>query len=59
MLEQEIGRLQAQMSAPDFFSQPHETTQPVLSAIARAEDALEQAFTRWETLEAQQNGTAD
>lgn len=59
MLEQEIGRLQAQMAAPDFFSQPHETTQPVLSAIARAEDALEQAFTRWETLEAQQNGTAD
>lgn len=58
-LEQEIGRLQAQMAAPDFFSQPHETTQPVLSAIAQAEEALEQAFTRWETLEAQQNGAAD
>lgn len=58
MLEQEIGRLQAQMAAPDFFSQPHETTQPVLSAIAQAEEALEQAFARWETLEAQQNGAA-
>lgn len=43
---------------PDFFSQPHETTQPVLSAIAQAEEALEQAFARWETLEAQQNGAA-
>ncbi|OZI15096.1 ABC transporter ATP-binding protein [Sodalis-like symbiont of Philaenus spumarius] len=58
-LEREIGRLQAQMVAPDFFSQPHETTQPVLTVIARAEEALEQAFTRWETLEAQKNGAAD
>ncbi|MGL9723115.1 ABC transporter ATP-binding protein [Sodalis sp. (in: enterobacteria)] len=58
-LEQEIGRLQAQVAAPDFFSQPHETTQPVLTAIAQAEDALEQAFSRWETLEAQKNGAAE
>ncbi|AHF73736.1 ABC transporter ATPase component [Candidatus Sodalis pierantonius str. SOPE] len=58
-LEQEIGQLQAQVAAPDFFSQPHETTQPVLTAIAQAEDALEQAFSRWETLEAQRNGAAE
>lgn len=58
-MEQEIGRLQAQVAAPDFFSQPHETTQPVLMAIAQAEDALKQAFSRWETLEAQKNGTAE
>ncbi|MGP4123829.1 MAG: hypothetical protein ACTXOO_05350 [Sodalis sp. (in: enterobacteria)] len=58
-LEQEIGQLQAQMALPDFFSQPQETTHLVLTAISCAEDALEEAFTRWEILETQKNGKAE
>lgn len=54
-LEAEIGALQAQMSHPDFFSQPHDTTQPVLDALAVAEQSLETAFARWEELEALKN----
>lgn len=55
-LETQIGALQAQMSHPDFFSQPHDKTQPVLDALAEAEQALETAFERWEELEALKNG---
>ncbi|MEZ3498123.1 ABC transporter ATP-binding protein [Pantoea sp. KPR_PJ] len=55
-LEARIGELQAQMSHPDFFSQPHDQTQPVLDALAQAEHELETAFARWEELEALKNG---
>ncbi len=55
-LETRIGELQAKMSHPDFFSQPHSETQPVLDALAEAEQALEVAFERWEELEALKNG---
>jgi len=55
-LETRIGELQAKMSHPDFFSQPHSDTQPVLDALADAEQALEVAFARWEELEALKNG---
>lgn len=55
-LETRIGELQAKMSHPDFFSQPHDETQPVLDALAEAEQALEVAFERWEELEALKNG---
>ncbi|ORM74948.1 ABC transporter ATP-binding protein [Pantoea wallisii] len=55
-LETRIGELQAQMSHPDFFSQPHDKTQPVLDALAETEKALETAFQRWEELEALKNG---
>ncbi|ADU68683.1 ABC transporter ATP-binding protein [Pantoea sp. At-9b] len=55
-LESRIGELQAQMSHPDFFSQPHDKTQPVLDALAQTEQELETAFERWEELEALKNG---
>ena len=55
-LESRIGELQAQMSHPDFFSRPHDQTQPVLDALAQAEQELEAAFERWEELEALKNG---
>jgi ATPase components of ABC transporters with duplicated ATPase domains len=55
-LETRIGELQEQMSHPDFFSQPHDKTQPVLDALAQAEQELETTFERWEELEALKNG---
>ncbi|BAN95872.1 ABC transporter-like protein [Plautia stali symbiont] len=55
-LETRIGELQAQMSHPDFFSQPHDKTQQVLDALAQAEQELETTFERWEELEALKNG---
>ncbi|TKI07515.1 ABC transporter ATP-binding protein [Martelella alba] len=51
-LEQEIDALQGQIASPDFFSQPYDKTQAVLTAMAAAEQAQEQAFARWEALEA-------
>ncbi|SLM63627.1 MULTISPECIES: ABC transporter ATP-binding protein [Dickeya] len=54
-LEQEIERLQQQMNDPAFFSRTHDETQPVLNALATAEQQLESCFERWETLEAQKN----
>lgn len=44
------------MSDANFFTLPHEETQQVLAAFAAAEQELEQAFERWEALEAQKNG---
>ncbi|WBL72230.1 ABC transporter ATP-binding protein [Serratia liquefaciens] len=55
-LEAEIEALQAQMSDADFFTRPHSETQQVLTALATAEGTLEEAFARWEELEAMKNG---
>ncbi|MFP9230494.1 ABC transporter ATP-binding protein [Pectobacterium cacticida] len=55
-LEQEIALLQAKMSDADFFSRPYDETQPVMAALAEAENTLESCFARWEALEAQKNG---
>ncbi|AGP43910.1 ABC transporter ATP-binding protein uup [Serratia plymuthica] len=55
-LETEIEALQAQMSDAGFFTRPHSETQQVLTALAAAEGALEEAFARWEELEAMKNG---
>ncbi|MEG3112823.1 MULTISPECIES: ABC transporter ATP-binding protein [unclassified Pantoea] len=55
-LEAKIGELQAKMSHPDFFSQPHDKTQPVLDELAQTEQNLETAFARWEELESLKNG---
>ena len=55
-LEERIEALQQQMSDANFFTLPHEETQQVLAAFAAAEQELEQAFERWEALEAQKNG---
>lgn len=55
-LEAEITALQAQMSDAEFFTRSHSETQQVLTALATAEGALEEAFARWEELEAMKNG---
>lgn len=55
-LEAEMEALQAQISDADFFTRPHSETQRVLTALATAEQMLEQAFVRWEALEAIKNG---
>lgn len=55
-LEARIGELQAKMSHPDFFSQAHDQTQPVLDNLAQTEQELETAFARWEELESLKNG---
>ena len=55
-LESRIEQLQQQMADADFFTQPHEKTQPVLVALAEAEQQLETAFERWEYLESLKNG---
>jgi ATP-binding cassette subfamily F protein uup len=55
-LEAQIGQLQLQMADASFFSQPHEKTQPVINALAEAEQQLERAFERWEYLESLKNG---
>lgn len=57
VLEDNLGKLQAQVADPAFFSQSHEQTQQVLDDMARAEKALEEAFERWEYLEALKNGS--
>ncbi|NIG88340.1 ABC transporter ATP-binding protein [Serratia symbiotica] len=55
-LEAEMEALQAQISDADFFTRSHSETQRVLTALATAEQTLEQAFVRWEALEAMKNG---
>ena len=55
-LEANLEMLQAQVADASFFSQPHDHTQKVLADLAQAEQALEEAFERWEYLEALKNG---
>ncbi|EML1935422.1 ABC transporter ATP-binding protein [Providencia stuartii] len=50
-LESEIETLQATISDADFFNQPHDVTEKTLNALAEKEQALEQAFDRWQELE--------
>ncbi|WFQ80993.1 ABC transporter ATP-binding protein [Xenorhabdus sp. SF857] len=55
-LEEEINKLQSQVSDPEFFNQPHEITQNVLNELANKEQELEKAFDRWQELEMMKNG---
>ncbi len=55
-LEANLESLQAQVADATFFNQPHDHTQKVLAEMAAAEQALEEAFERWEYLEALKNG---
>ena len=55
-LEAKLDALQAQVADAAFFSQPHDHTQKVLADLSHAEQELEQAFERWEYLEALKNG---
>lgn len=53
-MESELAALQNQVNAPDFFNQPHEHTEPVLTRVNELDTALEQALERWDELEQQQ-----
>ncbi|MBD2825381.1 ABC transporter ATP-binding protein [Xenorhabdus szentirmaii] len=55
-LEEEIEKLQSQVSDPEFFNQPHEVTQNVLNELTNKEQELEKAFDRWQELEMMKNG---
>lgn len=55
-LEDRVAQLQAQLEDAAFFNQAHEITQPVIEAMAQAEQELENAFDRWEYLENLKNG---
>lgn len=54
-LEADVAKFQAQVSDVSFFSQSHDVTQKILMDLASAEQAFEDAFERWEALEAQKN----
>ncbi|MGY4025863.1 ATP-binding cassette ATPase Uup [Aeromonas rivuli] len=51
-LEAELDTLQGEVNEPGFFSLSAEQTQQKLNALSAAEAALDQAFSRWEELEA-------
>ncbi len=55
-LENALETLQQRVADPAFFSGPHDETQRVLQEMADTEKSLEEAFERWESLEAQKNG---
>ncbi|KMJ45983.1 ABC transporter ATPase [Xenorhabdus khoisanae] len=55
-LEEEIEKLQSQVSDAEFFNQSHEITQNVLNGLANKEQELEKAFDRWQELEMMKNG---
>ncbi len=55
-LEAAVEALQTQVSDASFFNQPHDVTQSVLEKLATAEQALEEAFERWEYLESLKKG---
>ncbi|OOF41150.1 ABC transporter ATP-binding protein [Rodentibacter rarus] len=50
-LEEKLTALQAEVSEPTFFQQPHDITDAKLKALADTEALLEQTFLRWEELE--------
>jgi len=55
-LEAALEALQIQVADASFFTQPHDYTQKVLAELSQAEQALEEAFERWEYLESLKNG---
>ena len=54
-LEQQINTLQKEVSAPEFFQQPHDYTHAKLQELSDKEQQLEDAFLRWEELEEKKN----
>lgn len=57
-MESELNALQAKVASADFFQQPHEHTEPVLSRVSVLEENIMQALERWDELE-QQQGNED
>ncbi len=50
-IEREIGSLEAEAAAPEFYAQKYDTVSPVLQAIAQRRLQLEKALARWGELE--------
>ncbi|HBR98714.1 MAG TPA: ABC transporter ATP-binding protein [Gammaproteobacteria bacterium] len=57
-LESQQSALHAQMADSDFFKQSPEAIQAAQTTLQTVTEALEQAYVRWETLEAQLDGSA-
>ena len=53
-MEAELAELQTQVNDANFFTQPHEHTEPVLNRVAELEEGLMLALERWDELEQQQ-----
>ncbi|MAF83925.1 MAG: ATP-binding cassette domain-containing protein [Gammaproteobacteria bacterium] len=53
-LEQQCQTLQEQIAAPDFYSQPHDTTKAVLDQLQLIQQELDAVIERWGELEEQQ-----
>jgi ATP-binding cassette subfamily F protein uup len=53
-LEQQTDALQAQIAEPDFYSQPHDTTQAVIDQLKKTAQKLETMIERWGKLEERQ-----
>lgn len=54
-LEEKVTALQTEIGSAEFFQQAHDYTSAKLQALADAEQALEEAFLRWEELEEKKN----
>ncbi|MCZ6770752.1 MAG: ATP-binding cassette domain-containing protein [Proteobacteria bacterium] len=50
-IEREIGSLEAEAAAPEFYAQKYDTVAPVLQAITQRRLQLEKALARWGELE--------
>ena len=53
-LEQSLAALEANISTPDFYRQPHDEVQAALQALDTKRRQLDHALERWTTLEDQQ-----
>ncbi len=53
-LEQQLRTLQDQISAPDFYSQPHDATRVILDQLKSTAQNLETTIERWSELEDRQ-----
>ncbi len=54
-IEKEIGDIQQQLSDPEIYQQDGDKVTSLQQELKELEEALETAFDRWETLEAQQS----
>lgn len=57
--EQQIAKLEQQISQPDFYDQDHTQTNKTLEKLASAQQQLERYFERWEEIEDEQKTKAN
>jgi len=57
VLETKAAELEARAAAPDFYTQPYASVEPVLNEIASTKQLLEKTLERWIELEGMQSGT--